>query len=44
MEIVRVIENSMTDKKDRPFAKIEIANCGELIPLKKAKNEVEIKG
>jgi cyclophilin family peptidyl-prolyl cis-trans isomerase len=31
-EVVQVLENELTDDKDRPFAEVLIANCGELIP------------
>ena len=31
-EIVDVIENELTDKNDKPFSKILIENCGELVP------------
>jgi len=38
-DIVRIIENELTDKNDRPFAAVMVANCGELIPQKKKKKK-----
>jgi len=32
-QIVDVIENEFTDKKDKPMSPVIIANCGELVPV-----------
>jgi len=30
-EVVQILENERTDKNDRPFAKVVVSNCGELV-------------
>jgi peptidyl-prolyl isomerase G (cyclophilin G) len=40
-DVVQVIENELVDKDDRPFAAVEVANCGELIPRKRKQQEKE---
>eukprot|EP01102_Stenamoeba_stenopodia_P014791 TRINITY_DN4959_c0_g1_i2.p1 TRINITY_DN4959_c0_g1~~TRINITY_DN4959_c0_g1_i2.p1 ORF type:complete len:334 (-),score=94.09 TRINITY_DN4959_c0_g1_i2:135-1136(-) len=40
-DIVRIIENELTDKNDRTFAAVVVANCGELVPQKKKKKKEE---
>jgi hypothetical protein len=30
-EVIKIVENELTDKSDKPFSYVSIANCGELI-------------
>jgi hypothetical protein len=30
-EVIKIVENELTDKGDKPFSHVAIANCGELI-------------
>ena len=34
---MQIVERELTDDKDRPFAPVEVANCGELVLQKKPK-------
>ena len=31
MEVVRILENELTDQSDKPYSKVVVANSGELI-------------
>jgi len=37
-EVVQVLENERTDKNDRPFAKVVVSNCGELVKRQTGNN------